>query len=81
MGFVEREMAQLRAELAKTPDGPLYDRLYAASSALAWTLEPSCIMSPYDYIMGGKVAGKEDCPTESRPPASSDICVLNGSPR
>jgi hypothetical protein len=54
MLFIKKEIDKLHSALIKaTEEGntALYDRLYAAKSALHWALEPELAKSPYYYIL------------------------------
>jgi hypothetical protein len=52
MSFIEREIQRINKALIENPESPEYDRLYVAQQALAWTLEPTGVKSPYDMVMG-----------------------------
>lgn len=53
MGFVERELARIRAAIGTAArGGRRYDQLYAAQRALEWTTEPQGFAAPLDMIEG-----------------------------
>ena len=52
MGFIDRELAQIKKALEETSEGPLFDRLYAAQQALEWAQEPNGFKSPHMMLMG-----------------------------
>lgn len=72
MGFVQREIDRLNAEIAKVSDGNRQAELYAAQQALSWALDPDGFRSPYDMLMGIPV-NSEDCQAEPRPAPFLDI--------
>ena len=72
MGFIERELTQIKKALGETSEGPLFDRLYAAQQALEWTQEPTGFKSPYKMIMGIQ-EDLTDCSNKPHPPQSSNI--------
>lgn len=56
MGFVERELKRIEAEIVTEPqDTDRFRQLFAAQQALGWSLEPSFYQSPLDSI--NKVPG------------------------
>ena len=52
MGFIERELDKLNAEILKTQDTQARDSLYAARQALSWALDPGYFKSPLEIILG-----------------------------
>ena len=50
VGFVQRELERVAAELARPQEPEIYAQLYVAQQALAWTLEPGAFSSPADVI-------------------------------
>ena len=70
MGFIERELQRVSAEIFDKPEGSEnYDKLYAAQQALAWASDPSSFNSPYGAIMGIQ-EGSEGCSAHPRQPSS-----------
>lgn len=68
--FVARELDRISTRLRETSKGTKeHDRLYTVQQALAWALEPTGFMSPYDLIVGIQ-EGSADCRASSCPPAS-----------
>lgn len=59
MGFIDRELQRLNAEIARKEDGPVRDTLYAAQQALAWAQEPNGFESPYELLTRGTQEGSE----------------------
>jgi len=52
MGFIERELDKLNAEILKTQDTQARDALHAARQALSWVLDPGHFKSPLQTILG-----------------------------
>ncbi len=80
MSFLQRELDRIREALLSERDGEIYDRLYAAQQALAWSSDPTGFRSPLNSIMGIQ-EGSVDCSARPRPHRSSDTCFQSGLPQ
>lgn len=72
MGFIQREIERLHAEILLAPDGPRRDELAAAKQALSWATDPTGYESPHHLIMGIH-RDSEDYRAEPHPPQFSGI--------
>lgn len=72
MGYIEREMGRIEAEIASEKNGTdRFRQLFAAQQALKWATEPQCFAAPLDSIDGrfgqaamGSLAGTAGCSAE-----------------
>jgi len=55
IGFVERQLEDIREALAVETDAERYCQLFAAQQALSWTLNPTMFDSPLNTIQRGAV--------------------------
>ena len=62
MSFIQRELERLGRALCADPRPERQAELYAAQQALAWALDPSVAMPPYDHLITRPIAVADtDC--------------------
>jgi hypothetical protein len=79
------ELERIERALGDPQTDERYCQLYAAQQALAWALDPSTMMSPYEAIQRGRVIppngireDSKDCPADPRRSRFSGTYCQNG---